>query len=168
MIQVFFIRLVRFLALVAFQVLLLNHIQLWGLGTPMVYVSFLLYMPLVSQRVPTLLWAFSIGLVVDVFSNTPGMSSGAMTLTAMIQPSILSLLAPRDAPDNLVPTYHTLGKLNHVSYVMLVYMVHHLAYFFIESFSFYDIWATILGMVVSWTVSVSIALALESFRHGGR
>ena len=71
MIQVFFIRLVRFLALVAFQVLLLNHIQLWGLGTPMVYVSFLLYMPLVSQRVPTLLWAFSIGLVVDVFSNTP-------------------------------------------------------------------------------------------------
>ena len=47
MIQVFFIRLVWFLALVAFQVLLLNHIQFWGLGTPMVYVSFLLYMPLV-------------------------------------------------------------------------------------------------------------------------
>lgn len=157
-------RLLVMLLLVAFQVLVLNHLQLFGYGTPLIFVCLLLYMPMGVLKTGVLLWGFCTGMLIDIFSNTPGVASGAMTFTALIQPSLLKLMAPRDAAEDITPTMQTMGTWNYVRYTMIIFLMHHLVYFGLECFSFYHIADVALLMLASWVSSVLLALLLESFR----
>lgn len=49
-------RLLNMLLLLAFQVLILNHVQISGYGTPLVFACMILYMPMGSVRTGILLW----------------------------------------------------------------------------------------------------------------
>ena len=73
-----------FIVLAVLQVLIANHIHLFHFATPLLYV----YLPLVMRRGALrwamLLWAFSMGLLMDTFNNTPGVASGSMTLVALL------------------------------------------------------------------------------------
>lgn len=139
MIQNFFIRLLQMLVLAALQVLLFNHIHFNGYGTPLVYVALLLYIPANANRIATLLWAFCMGTLMDTFANTPGISAAALTLAAMVQPGLLNASLPKEALEDLVPSYRSMGKWNHMRYLTILLLVHHLAYFALESFSFFNI-----------------------------
>jgi len=153
------------LLLVAFQVLMLNHLQISGYGTPIIIACMLLYMPMGSMKAGVLLWGFCTGMLVDIFSNTPGVASGAMTFAGLIQPPLLKLMAPRDAAEDIVPTLQTMGKWNYVRYTMILFAMHHLVYFGLECFSFYHIADVIMLMLTSWVSSVLMALLLETFRR---
>jgi len=166
MILTFLIRLVQMLALVAVQVLVLNHIHLWGMGTPMISVLLLVYMRLGTKRVPTLLWGFCIGLLTDIFSNTPGVGAGAMTFVALLQPPLLQLMVPRDCVEDLLPSYTSMGVWNHIRYVLLLLLLYHLAYFTLESFSYFHLQQVAISMGISYVASAVIVLALESLRSG--
>ncbi|MBO7068233.1 MAG: rod shape-determining protein MreD [Bacteroidaceae bacterium] len=157
-------RLMIMLLLVAFQVLVLNHLQLLGCGIPLIFVAILVYMPMGVLKVGVLLWGFVTGMLIDVFSNTPGVASGAMTFAALVQPSLLKLMAPRDAAEDITPTMQTMGTWNYVRYMMIIFLMHHLVYFSLECFSFYHIADVALLMVTSWVSSVLLALLFESFR----
>ena len=111
------------LLLVAFQVLILNHLQLFGYGTPLIFAAILLYMPMGSLKAGVLLWGFFTGLLADIFTNTPGVASGAMTFAALLQPPLLNVMAPRDAADDLIPSMQTMGKWNYVRYMMIIFFV---------------------------------------------
>lgn len=152
------------LLLVAFQVLMLNHLQISGYGTPIIIACMVLYMPLGSLKAGVLLWGFCTGMIVDIFSNTPGVASGAMTFAALIQPPLLKLMAPRDAAEDIVPTMQTMGTWNYVRYTMIIFMIHHLVYYGLESFSLYHMTDVIILMLTSWVSSVLLALLLETFR----
>ena len=151
------------LLLVAFQVLVLNHLQLMGYGTPLIFACLVLYMPMGSSRTGVLLWGFCIGMIVDIFSNTPGVASGAMTFVALVQPPLLKLMAPRDAAEDIKPTIQTMGKWNFVRYTMILFLIHHLVYFGLECFSVFQIADVVMLMLTSWVTSVLFALLLESF-----
>lgn len=153
------------LLLVAFQVLVLNHLQIMGYGTPLIYVVILLYMPMGSLKAGVLLWGFCTGFFVDIFNNTPGLASGAMTFAALIQPPLLKLIVPKDATEDLIPTMQTLGTWNYIRYMMIIFLMHHLMYFSLECFSLYHITDAALLMVASWISSVLLALLLENFRN---
>ena len=153
------------LLLVAFQVLMLNHLQISGYGTPIIIACMILYMPWGSLKTGVLLWGFCTGLIVDIFSNTPGVASGAMTFTALIQPPLLKLMSPRDAAEDIKPTMQTMGIWNYVRYTMIIFLMHHLVYFGLECFSFYHIADVAMLMLASWVSSVLLALLLESFRR---
>ena len=157
-------RLMIMLLLVAFQVLVLNHLQLMGYGTPLVFVVLLLYMPMDSLKAGVLLWGFFTGLLIDIHSNTPGVASGAMTFAALLQPPLLKLTAPKDAPEDITPNMQTMGTWNYVRYMMLIFLMHHLVYFGLECFSLYHIADAALLMATSWISSILLALLLETFR----
>lgn len=153
------------LLLVAFQVLILNHLQIMGYGTPFLFVMILIYMPMGALKAGVLLWGFCTGLCVDIFTNTPGVASGAMTFVALIQPPLLKVMAPRDAADNIIPTMQTMGTWNYVRYIMIIFLSHHLVYFGLECFSLFHISEAALLMVASWVSSVLFAVLFESFRR---
>ncbi len=156
------------LMLVAVQVLLLNHVHLWGYASPLLLPLFLAFMPLGASRCGTQLWAFSAGMIVDVFSNTPGVGSGAMTFAALLQPTLLELMVPKDAPEDLLPNCRTMGRWNHFRYVALIFILHHTVYFALESFSFFHLKDTLISLVSSLALSVSLAWMIESVRGNER
>lgn len=157
-------RLAQLFLLLALQVLILNHMSLWGTGTPMIGVLLLVYMPMNTSRTAAMLWGFSLGLLTDIFSNTPGMGSAAMTLAAMLRPSILDMQAPKDAPEDLLPTYHSMGIWSHVRYVFSLFLVHHTCYFMLESFSITHIQLACIHLLASMGTSLLLAFSLETVR----
>lgn len=157
-------RLLVMLLLVAFQVLVLNHLNLSGYGTPIVIACMVLYMPMGSSKAGILLWGFCTGMLVDIFSNTPGVASGAMTFVALIQPPLLNLMVPRDAPEDVTPTIQAMGSGNYIRYTMILFLIHHLVYYSLECFSLYHMADAALLMLTSWISSVLLALLLETFR----
>ena len=61
------------------QVLVCNQIHLFGYATPLIYVYFVILFQRNYPKWAILLWSFSLGLLIDVFSNIPGVAAGAMT-----------------------------------------------------------------------------------------
>ena len=103
MIGTFLKRIAQFISILALQVLVFNHVQIVGYATPMVCIYFILLFPLGTPHWQTLLWAFAIGLLQDIFSNTPGMNAASLTFVGFIQP----MLSPISQKSGLV-TLHTL------------------------------------------------------------
>lgn len=164
MIQNFLMRLLQAFALLALQVLILNNIHLMGFGTPLAYVALLLYFPLGTSRVSTMLWGFSLGLAADIFSGTTGMGAAAMVFAAFWQQPILSAMVPKDAIEDVTPNYTTMGTWNHIRYCLLLLALHHIIYFSLESFSFYHLTDTLLSFACSMCTTLAITLALETMR----
>lgn len=166
MIYIFLTRLLEMLGFVALQVLVLNHIHFMGYATPMPYVLFLAHLALDSNRISNMLWAFAMGVLLDMFANTPGEAAAALTLTAFIQWPLLHAMAPKECAENLVPTYKNMGRWNHVRYLFLLTFVHHAAFYLLESFSFFHIEQTLLTFVTSLALSLLLVYVLDSMHHG--
>ena len=158
------IRLLQMLGLALLQILVMNHIHFQGYATPLIYVEFLFFMPQNISRTGALLWAFAMGLIIDIFSNTPGISCAAMTLCGMIQPPLLRLMAPKDSIEGLIPTYRTMGRWTHVRYIFLLLTLHHLAYFALESFSFPVARDLLISFAGSLALSLILILSFEGLR----
>lgn len=96
MVQKIFIRLGWFVLLLLLQVLLFGHIHLFGYATPMPYVYFLIILSLDTPRWLYLVSAFALGLAIDIFSCTPGMTSASLCAVALIAPWLLEKFRPSD------------------------------------------------------------------------
>ena len=84
-----------FIGLVLLQVQVLNHMHINGYATPFFFIYFILkYNSGVSRNV-LMIWAFLLGLTVDILRNTPGMNAAAATVLAfMREPVQATLTAP--------------------------------------------------------------------------
>jgi rod shape-determining protein MreD len=101
------------------QILILNHIQIYGFGTPLACVLPILLFPLDSPRWQILLSGFVIGLIEDIFINTPGVTAATFTLIAMIQPHLLKAVSSRDNEDKTtIPSAQNLGWASYVKYIL--------------------------------------------------
>lgn len=164
MILNFFIRLSQIIALGALQVLLFNHIHFQGYGVPLIYVALLLYIPANANKTATLVWSFLMGLLMDVFANTPGISAASLTLAALIQPTLLQASLPKDSLEDIVPNYHSMGTWNHLRYMTILLLIHHLTYFALESFSFFNLTALGISLGTSLLTSWTIIALMETLR----
>ena len=76
------LNIIRFVALVIVQVLIVNHIRLGGYVHPYIYLIFVMLLPINMPGWQLLISGFSIGLVIDLFMGTLGMHAGATTMMA--------------------------------------------------------------------------------------
>ena len=166
MLITFLKRLLQMVGLVALQVLVCNHIHFLGYATPMLYVLFLVWLPLNANRTGNIIWAFLLGLVIDILSNTPGEAAGAMTLTALVQWPLLHASVPKDCLEDMVPSYKSMGRWNHIRYIFLLTLVHHAMFFLLESFSFFHLTSVLISFGASLALSFVLMLTLETLRHG--
>lgn len=166
MILVFLKRLLQMLALVVIQVMVCNRIHIMGYATPMLYVMFLVYFPLNSNRIGNMIWAFFLGVILDAFTNTPGEAAGALTLTAFVQWPLLQASAPKDCLEDMVPSYKSMGRWNHIRYLFVLAVVHCTAFYLLESFSFFHLSDLLISYGSSLLLTYTIMLVLETLRHG--
>ena len=84
-------RLFALIGLVLLQVLFLNRISLFGYVTPLFYIWLIIRFDSAMKRGAILLWAFFMGLIIDLFSGTPGLNAASATVLAMLQPGIVMM-----------------------------------------------------------------------------
>lgn len=156
--------LLTFIILCLVQVLVLNHINILGCATPLLYVYFIMLFRRGYPKWAVLTWSFAIGLCTDVFSNTPGVGAASSTLLGLLQPYLLSLFTQRDSPDDMKPTMKELGATRYVYYTLICVVIFNLAFFSIESFSFFNWrqWAMNIGG--SSALTALLIIVIENVR----
>ena len=136
-----------FVVFVLAQAVVLGRIQLFNCATPLLYVYFVTQFPRNYPKWAVLLWAFLLGLLVDTFSNTPGLAAASLTLIAAIQPYLFELFVPRDSAENLKPALSTLGPTKYSYYIIVQVLLYCLVFYSLEWFNFYNWkqWAMCIG-----------------------
>ena len=157
-------RLWLFVALCVAQILILNHIHLFGVAIPLLYVYFVITFHRSTPKWAILLWSFALGLAIDVFSNTPGLAAGSLTLIAIIQPYLLELFVPRDSIDELEVSVKVLGWGNFISFSAVLILIFCLAFFAVEAFTFYNWVHWLICAGSSAVLTLILILAIESVR----
>ena len=147
-----------FVGLVLLQVLILNNVHIAGYATPFLYIYMILKFESDVPRNALMLWAFFLGLAVDILSDTPGM------LLAFLRPTFLRLFVPRDTLDTLVPAVRTMGISPFLKYLVASVLVHHGMLLTLEFFSFVHIGALLLRIVTSTLLTVACIMAVEGIR----
>jgi rod shape-determining protein MreD len=165
MLLVYLYRVLWFIGLVLLQALVLNHIHICGIATPFLYIYMILKFPSGMSRNEAMLWAFFLGLVVDIFSNTHGMNTFASVAVAMVRPYMLQLFTPRDMPDSIIPSFKTMGPSSFMKYLTLSILIHCFLLVAIEVFSFSSILLTLLRVVACTLLTVACAVALDGIRR---
>lgn len=154
-----------FVILCIVQVLVLNHIHLFNCATPLLYVYMVLVFPINYPKWVVLLCSFALGLIVDVFSNTPGMAAASLTLIGAVQPYYTSLFTSQDAPEDLRPSFRTLGASKFSFYVTTLVLLYCLSFFTLEAFSFFNWVHWIWSVVGSTALTTVLILTIESVRR---
>lgn len=152
-------RLVTFFILLIVQVLVLNHIHLFNVATPLLYVAFVLGFQRNYPRWGLLLWCFFLGLSVDIFANTPGVAAASMTLIGLIQPYLLEFFVPRDASDDFQISVSTVGIKSFAIYSSIIVFIYCLVFFTLEAFNFFNVMQWILNVSGSTLLTIVILLA---------
>lgn len=154
-----------FIGLLLVQVLLLNKIYLFGLATPFIYIYLILVLDKDVETNSLMLIAFSLGLLVDIFCNTPGVNAGASVLLAFSRKRLLRLFGPREEYDNYEPSTISMGVWSFCRYAFTATLLHHTVLFVLESFSLSHIGHLSLRILCSTVLTVLLVMSLEFVRH---
>lgn len=153
-----------FIILCLVQALVLNHINLFGCATPLLYVYFILLFRRGFPRWAVLLWSFLTGLCVDIFSNTPGVAASSATLLGLLQPYLLNLFVPRDSPEDLMPSMKSLGVARYIYYTVIGVLIYDTLFFTMEAFNFFNWLQWLMNIGGSTALTVVLILAIENVR----
>ncbi len=147
------------------QALFLEHIHVFGVATPLLYV----YLPLLIQRGyprwAQLLLCFAMGLVADMFTNTPGLACASLTLVGFLQPYLLELYLKKEDDPAFRPSIANMGFGTFLSYSFFLTLIYCITFFTLEVFSFAD-WLMWLGSIVgSLVLTLLLIITIDSLRR---
>lgn len=145
----------RFVALVLVQVLIINYIKIGGYVSPYIYPLFIMLLPVGFSNAGLLMLAFLLGLTIDIFCGTLGLHAGATTLMAFCRPVIIRLVSGSQKVDSVKePSINAMGFDWWFRYALVLTTIHALSLFLLESFSLKLIGQTLLRTVISLPISL--------------
>lgn len=127
---------VRFIGLVLFQVLVLNHVNLFGYLNPLVYILWIFLFPVKKNQASFLIASFFLGLSIDVFSDSGGINAAASVFIAFIRLPILKAILRKSDFDNYIFNLRSLSIDKIIIYITTLTVIHHFIVFSLEYFSF--------------------------------
>lgn len=158
----------QFLFVMLFQTLVLNDMSIndsfsiFGIPSfiPMLFPVLILLLPIRVNYYVMMLYAVVIGIVLDIFSNTPGMHAAALVLLAFLRPRLLRLFFQQDEKKLgwARPTMYRLGFMPFLFYICFSIAIHHLFYFLLQEWSLVNILYTLYKTIVSGILSVLMIL----------
>lgn len=156
-----------FIALVLLQVLVLNKISLFSIATSFLYIYFVIKLPFHRNKFYVIITSFLMGIIIDVFLNTPGVNAAALTIVATLRSVLVPLFYPKNELDVLVPGIRN-NTVSFIKYTIVMILIHHTLLFFIDSLSLFSVTETIYRILSSSLLSLILVLSLDSlfFRKG--
>lgn len=153
------------LVLIVVQAFVLNNINLFGYATPYLYIYVLLRMETDESPNNAMLWAFACGLLVDVFSNTPGVNAAASVLLAFLRPAILRLYVSREALEHDAPSLKVTGPSSFAKYAATAILIHHAAVVLLCYFDLGSPWDISARVLASSAFTFALVLVIENIRR---
>ena len=148
---------VRMIVLFLLQILLFNHLHLFGLCHPYVYILGLLCMPLMPRWVDMLMGVI-VGLTMDIACSSLGIHTMACILLTYLRPLLIAKMV--QDPDRVVQDVYadSIGVSQFIRLAVILCLIHHGAVFMLDAWTWKGIGITLLRWVISSSVSLLIIL----------
>ena len=153
------INIIRFILLLAAQIVIFNNINLFGYINPYPYILFILLYPVNSNKSGLLIASFCLGLVVDLFSNSGGIHAASCLILAYVRPTFFKFAFGLSYEYQTVKINDRLSP-ERFTFILISISTHHLILFLLEYFKFSFILSALLRTILSaiFTLIVSILI----------
>ncbi len=146
---------VLFLTAVLLQILIFDQLSASIYFAPLVYVLFLVLMPVESSQIVMLSTGVALGVVMDCVMGTHGLNSIATIFVAYSRRSIIDFIVGRErSADRGVPSEVSFGAADFIIYLSIVIALHHLVFFLFESLSLAYFLRFLWRFLLSTSVSI--------------
>lgn len=143
-----------FIGVVVLQIFLLDNISLGIYFHPLIYIAFVIILPLNMAPVWVVLLSALLGLTMDVMTGLCGLNVIATTAVGFARVAIISLTSGLNTgADDTIPALYRLPQKNLMTYMAMMIILHSIVYFLVESLSAVHLMHTLLRIVLSDVVA---------------
>ena len=154
---------ILFIVLLLVQVMICNHIAIFNVAVPLIFIYFIIRLPIDIGKGVLFTLAFIMGLCVDVFSDTPGLNSLACTMLAAFKDPIYYAYIPKDDKTKyLTPSISSLGVAIYCKYLVSMVGIYCVMIFSIEYFNFADFKEILILSESSCLLTILMLQAIDS------
>lgn len=153
---------ILFIVLILLQAILFNHICVFNVAVPFVFILFILRLPMNINTNLLISLAFFTGLSIDIFSDTQGMNALACTILSVVRKPVLSLYIQRE--DDMPGTEPSIGGIGmgaFLKYSFTASLIYCILIFIIQAFSFFDIKMMFLRILCSSIITFIVIFGIE-------
>ena len=157
---------IRFILLLLAQVLICNNINFLGYVNPYIYIIFIFLFPIKDNRLVLLLASFTLGMLVDMFSDSGGVHAAAAVSLAYARPVLLKTSFGMLYEHQSVKFSKTeIGSL--ITDVTFGTLIHHFILFTLEIFNIYSILLILKKTLFSsiFTILLSVLIIILFSRN---
>lgn len=154
----------RLIAVVLLQVLLFDHLQIAGWGVPMVYILFLMNLPIHMPRWVEMLIGAAIGLLFDIWNSTLGVHIAACIAFSYLRPILLSNLVQDIERVKGEICGRSVGQSEYIKCLVALTLTHHLMVFSLEIWSWQNWWMAIVQTLISSVLTIAIILGYDTLK----
>lgn len=159
---------IHFGIFVLLQIPMLYRLVLFDKAFGFFYIGFLLFLPYGLSRSVGMVIAFFTGLLIDVFSNTPGIHASACIFLVFTKDSWFNL--SQGVPDeNIILDWEELKVTGAITYLLPLVLAHHFIVFTVENGGFalpgMLLSKVLFSALYSWVLIVAFSFLTASQRR---
>lgn len=163
--------LLLFLVLVPAQAVFFNHLVLFNVAVPLVFIYIIITLPVTFSANVAMTVGFFTGLAVDILSDTPGVNALSCTLLAFVRRPVFHLYIASD--NDLAeqrPSIRTMGAAAFMKYSLTMVVLYCLMVFTVEGLQIFNLRLYLLRVGASsvFTFIVIYAIACLTGRNEKR
>ncbi len=144
-----------FVVVMLLQILFFNNLSVSILLSPLIYVVFLLLLPLQITHFYLLMLGLLSGVLMDMSMGLAGVNTIATLFIAFLRPYLLQMTVSKEVlVGSGVPSDVRLGHGAYARYLVLFVLIHHAVFFALESLSLENLVLYLLRFGVSSCVSI--------------
>ncbi len=153
-----------FVVVTLLQTFLFDNLSISVYFNPLIYIVFLLLMPLDTPPIGLLGAGLLLGVTMDYTMGAAGVNTIATLPVAFLRPWIIDLFVNRDEiREGGVPSASRMGSRKFVEYLIVTILLHHVIFFSFEALSWSHVWQTVLRIIISTTVTIGFSWLIARF-----
>ncbi|MBQ8864002.1 MAG: rod shape-determining protein MreD [Rikenellaceae bacterium] len=152
------------IVLALLQSLVFNQVQISVYFNPLIYVAFVMLLPMRTQPIIVLMCGLLVGVLMDVTMGLAGVNTIASLLTAYLRPLMLRLVMGRDnAVEGGIPAPMQVGVGKFISYASVFTLVQSVVFFALEAMTLRYAHLIAIKVVLNTAVTVALVMAVAAF-----
>lgn len=144
------------------QVMLLRNLVLFNTSFCLLYVVFILLLPIEMNILALMLIGFILGFSIDIFYDSLGLHASTLVLIAYLRNYWLGVITPQGGYDTGTgPTLSANGVQWFLVYSLPLVFIHHFVLFFTEAAGFSMFWYTMQKVTTSLIFTMTVIVLLQ-------
>lgn len=151
-----------FVGLVLAQSVIFNNICILGYAVPLVFIYFIVKLPMSLSVNWVMTFSFLLGLAVDIFSDTYGVNAFSCTLLAFWRRPIFRAYSAKDEEmERQIPSVRSMGIGNFYKFLLSLTLVYCTVAFVVDSFGFYHPLHLLITIASSTLLTFLVIAAID-------